>query len=203
MGDLLRVREGRFQALYDACGRSILGYVLRRAGGTVEAADVVSEVFVVAWRRIDDVPAGDEGRLWLYGVARNVLANHRRADVRHMRIGELLAAAVTAHHVPDPGDDVGTAAVVHDGLAALPAIDREVLQLAIWEELSAVEIGVVLDIPAATVRTRLFRARARMRDLLGDVALEGGRSGGDERSSIRRHVRGDERPLVGEHGDAP
>ena len=78
--------DARFEALYRAHVHEVHGYCLRRTS-TEEAKDATSEVFVVAWHRFDDVPDGDESLPWLYGVARNVLANalDRFADVSGSR----------------------------------------------------------------------------------------------------------------------
>src|SRR4051794_20485390 len=95
-------RRARFQALYEANYEPILGYALRRARGA-DALDVVSETFLVAWRRLARVPGGDEARLWLYGTARRVLANHERAERRRMRLGGRLAdeAATATQAAPE------------------------------------------------------------------------------------------------------
>src|SRR3954463_3427484 len=80
----------RFEALYTATYEPILGYALRRCSSPHDAADVVAETFSIAWRRFDDIPSGDSARLWLYGVARRVLANHRRGEKqRRFRLTEL------------------------------------------------------------------------------------------------------------------
>jgi DNA-directed RNA polymerase specialized sigma24 family protein len=70
--------ERRFRLLFDSHRRTVLGYALRRLDDPEDAADVAAETFLVAWRRLDDVPAGDDARPWLLGVARRVLANQRR-----------------------------------------------------------------------------------------------------------------------------
>lgn len=180
-------RKG-FEALYAAHGRRVLAYALRRVNQPADAADVVADVFVVAWRRIEAVPPGDEARLWLYGVARRVLANHRRGDRRRSRLGRRLASAVAEHAVPGPAEAGGDADGVRAALARLPETDREVLQLTAWEGLSAPQVAVVLGVPSATVRTRLHRARRRLRALLDEA--------GGEQPAAAGHEVGDERPLV-------
>lgn len=75
-------RKDRFEAVYTQTYEQILGYAMRRCDSPEDAADVVAETFAIAWRRMDALPAGAEARLWLYGVARNVLANHRRGQDR-------------------------------------------------------------------------------------------------------------------------
>ncbi|MBG0823278.1 hypothetical protein HS048_21335 [Planomonospora sp. ID91781] len=75
-------RQARFEKVYLDTYEQILGYAIRRCDCAQDAADVVAETFEIAWRRIEDLPVGDEARLWLYGVARNVVANHRRGRLR-------------------------------------------------------------------------------------------------------------------------
>src|ERR1700754_4129216 len=72
----------RFGKLYRDHGRAVLEYALRRVEAREDAADVVAETFLVVWRRMEEVPMGDAARLWLYGVARHVLANMHRAEPR-------------------------------------------------------------------------------------------------------------------------
>jgi DNA-directed RNA polymerase specialized sigma24 family protein len=82
----------RFRRLFAETERELLTYVLRRVDRAEDAADVVAETFLVAWRRLDKVPAGDEARLWLYGVARRQLANQRRGQLRRLRLADRLRA---------------------------------------------------------------------------------------------------------------
>lgn len=180
-------RERAFRALFDANHRAILAYALRRTASAQDAADLLGDVVLVAWRRIDDVPEGDAARLWLYGVARNALANHRRGGRRRDHLTERLASAIEPV-VADPSEAVADRLWVRAALAELGDDDREVLTLAVWEGLAPREIAVVLDLPAATVRTRLHRARARMRTEL--LALVG------ERSGTSGHEGHDGRPPV-------
>ncbi|WP_436531097.1 RNA polymerase sigma factor [Actinoplanes sp. HUAS TT8] len=159
--------DDQFRQMYAANFQPLLGYALRRVEQPADAADVVAETFLIAWRRRAEVPGGAETRLWLYGVARRVLANHHRGGERRERLGERLRrrlAAVT----PDPGSDVPERLAVRDALARLGDLDREVLTLTVWEGLEPREVAEVLGVNAAAVRTRLSRARARMRHLVGD-----------------------------------
>ncbi|MEV4369083.1 sigma-70 family RNA polymerase sigma factor [Nonomuraea sp. NPDC049637] len=86
----------RFVEVYESTYEPILGYVLRRCPHPEDAADVVAETFTTAWRRIEELPEGDEARLWLYGVARRVLANHRRGERRHEQRTAALRDRLTA-----------------------------------------------------------------------------------------------------------
>ena len=85
-----------FAAVYATTYRGLLGYALRRCDTPEDAADVVAETFTIAWRRAADVPSGDAARLWLYGVARRVIANHRRGVQRHADKTAALRAGLTA-----------------------------------------------------------------------------------------------------------
>jgi RNA polymerase sigma factor (sigma-70 family) len=155
-------RRARFRALYEANYEPILGYALRRTQGA-DALDVVSETFLVAWRRLPRVPAGDEARLWLYGTARRVLANHERAERRRARLGGRLVdeAATAAHAAPEqPTGSVGAA------FARLRSADRELLGLVAWEGLDAREIALVVGCSRNAARIRLHRARRRFAQAL-------------------------------------
>src|SRR5215469_9083439 len=84
-------RRDRFAAVYQAHHAAILGYALRRTRAPEDAADVIAETFLTAWRRLEEVPPEPEARLWLYGVARRVLANHHRGERRRSALTERLA----------------------------------------------------------------------------------------------------------------
>jgi RNA polymerase sigma factor (sigma-70 family) len=153
----------QFEALFDQHSRAILGYALRRVKEPADAADVVSETFLVVWRRMDAVPH-DGVRAWLYGVARRVLANSRRGDTRRDQLGDRLRQELAIALPPLEIDDrVGA---VRAALATLADDDQEILRLAFWEELAPIDIATVLGIPDATARTRLHRARKRLREAL-------------------------------------
>ena len=86
----------RFRRLFDDAERDLLAYALRRVDRPEDAADVVAETFLVAWRRLDDVPPGEQARLWLYGVARRQLANQRRGQLRRSQLADRLRAELPA-----------------------------------------------------------------------------------------------------------
>ena len=157
-----------FDDLYREHYAAIERYVRRRIDEAA-VSDVVAEVFTVAWRRLDDVPANDT-RLWLFGVARHVVANHLRGAGRGYRLIEKVAANTT-----ELADDHADAVAVRLSVAAafdrLAPNDQEILRLVIWEGLSIREVAKVLrcGIPAAAMR--LNRARARLRK--GVTTIEG------------------------------
>jgi RNA polymerase sigma-70 factor (ECF subfamily) len=158
-------RCARFQVLYEANYDRILGYALRRTQHA-EALDVVAETFTVAWRRLEQVPAGDEARLWLYGTARRVLANHERAARRRIRLGGRLAdEAAASQRVERPSSGGAVAAA----FARLGAEDRELLALVVWEGLDARALARVLGCSRNAARIRLHRARRRFERALTEA----------------------------------
>jgi RNA polymerase sigma factor (sigma-70 family) len=161
-------RTARFEALYAATFRPLLGYAMRRCDCPEDAADVVAETFTIAWRRLDAVPAGAQARLWLYGVARNVLANQRRGAVRRQGLSAALAAELVDHYAPSAEDsaELGT---LRQAFRLLPDDDREVLALVAWEGLDHGEIARVLGCSRNAVRIRLYRARRRLARELADA----------------------------------
>ena len=162
-----------FQRLYAANVDPILGYALRRVGTPADAADVVAETFLVAWRRRADVPAGEAGRLWLYGVARRILANQRRGELRRSALGGRLRAELPGA-VPDPAGAVADRTDAARALAQLGEADREVVELTAWEGLDSREVAEVLGITHVAARARLSRARNRLRGVLGHDPVPAG-----------------------------
>ena len=158
--------EERFRRMYAGNFEPLLAYAVRRVEQPADAADVVAETFLVAWRRSHEIPE-QEARLWLYGVARRVLANHHRGGIRRERLGQRLRQRLTSF-APDPGHEVPERLAMRAALARLGDLDREVLLLTVWEGLEPREAATVLGVSAAAVRTRLSRARARLRELVGD-----------------------------------
>lgn len=158
-------REHRFRRLYDAHHGDIDGYCRRRAPDAI-AADAVSETFLTAWRRLDDVPSGESGRLWLFGVARNVLANQQRGATRRRRLHLRL---LQQRHVDDrPESAVVETEPVLRALSRLRPDDAELLRLVAWEELSHAEIAELMQISPNAVGIRVHRARARLRSALSE-----------------------------------
>lgn len=152
----------RFDELFAAYRSDIVAYCTWRAATTSDAEDAVAEVFLIAWRRLDELPDGDAGRVWLYATARRVLANQHRSGRRRVALQDRLAenAATEPHDWPASASGDG---VVHEALRRLSPRDREVLLLAEWEGLAPSEISTVLNCPTVTARGRLHRARRRFR----------------------------------------
>jgi RNA polymerase sigma-70 factor (ECF subfamily) len=147
----------RFEALFRANAGAVRTYVCRRYG--VDAADdVVADVFVVAWRRLGDVP--DDALPWLLGVARKVLANRRRGEARqHALLARVRSERVEAMPASGAQSDVGES--VLRVLSRMREGDREALLLVAWEGLSAAQAANVLGVSPNTFAARLSRARRR------------------------------------------
>lgn len=146
-----------------ANGNALLSYFARRMPRREDAADLVSEVFLIAWRRIGDVPADSEqARKWLYSVARGVLANYRRGEVKRHELAERLRIAISEADVEI--DDRFQAS--QNALAGLSESDRELLMLVHWEGLTLKEAAAILGIRHATARKRAERARVRVAETL-------------------------------------
>jgi RNA polymerase sigma factor (sigma-70 family) len=145
----------RLEVLFDLHARDVHRYVRRRTGAS-DVDDIVSEVFLTAWRRIDDIPAGFE-EPWLYRTAWNVLANARRKHVD-----------VPFERLPDSpdGSDVADVVIEDDMVRraweSLSVRDREVLRLAAWEGLDGQQLAEALGITVGGAGAALFRARERL-----------------------------------------
>jgi RNA polymerase sigma-70 factor (ECF subfamily) len=137
----------------------------------------VAEVFMVCWRRLDELPA--EPLPWLLGVARRVLSTQRRGEQRGAALRQRLAesgAAVGALSPAVGSVGAGASGALRGALEQLSESDREVLLLIAWEGLSPTEAAAVLGVKAATVRVRLHRARRR---LARTLVRDGGEGGGE------------------------
>jgi RNA polymerase sigma factor (sigma-70 family) len=172
-GDLWRRAErgepDAFGALFERHARAVYNYLFRRTGDWAVAEDLTSVVFLEAWRRRTDVRLERELALpWLLGVATNVLRNGRRSQWRHRAALKRLPRE-HAHDFADDAngrlDDERQMQTVLRAIAKLPSREQDVLALCAWAELSYEEAAVALGIPVGTVRWRLSRARARIREL--------------------------------------
>jgi RNA polymerase sigma-70 factor (ECF subfamily) len=160
--------EARFDALFRATRKDILAYFARRAPASDNAADLLAETYLIAWRRLNDIPAAPEDRLWLFGVARNLLkksAERRRAQAALVeRLADELELAFQARALLPVEDD--RAEVLQAGLLRLPEKEREIMLLTAWEGMMPREIATVTRSSANVVRVRLARARRKLRAYL-------------------------------------
>lgn len=155
-------RRSRFDALYAEHYRAIYAYVYRRLAPRVsDVADVTADVFAVAWRRLDDVPTGQEELLWLYGVAGRCVARARRTHLRRLRLRRRLAEEASTR--PATSEVAARDEELRDAIERLRPQDREVLRLVLWEQLTHAEAAVVLGCSVNAVAQRLHTARERLR----------------------------------------
>lgn len=169
-----------FALLFERHAKAIYNYCFRRVGSWVVSEDLVSIVFIEAWRRRDKALPPDKVLPWLYGIATNVVRNQRRSERR-------FAAALS--RVPDPQpepsfteladlrlDDERQMKRVLALISQLPRREQDVFVLCAWSELSYEDASLALGIPVGTVRSRLSRARKRLRELDPTFGHEEGRT---------------------------
>lgn len=146
-----------------AASPDLLAYLQRRVGFD-DAADLLGETMVVAWRRGADLPDDEErARMWLFGIARGTLLNHARGERRRWALADRIRGA-GADAVAPPSDD---GADVRDAIDRLDPDLGELVRLVHWERLSIVDAAELLGIPASTARGRYQRAKDELRAALG------------------------------------
>lgn len=147
----------------------VLAYAANRGASRAEAEDVVSEVFLVCWRRLDDIPS--PALPWILGVTRKVLANQRRSRARQRavteRIGQSFAVWDGGWVSPSSAGDFGDGGL--EALARLSEPDREALLLVAWDGLTNKEAAGVLGCTQSAFGLRLFRARRRLMKQMDDI----------------------------------
>lgn len=169
--------ETRFRVLYQQQHPDVLAYFLRRLDRE-DAVEATADVFLVAWRRIADIPDESEARPWLFGVAHNVLRNRRRTS---RRVGRLVSRVASMPRDLEPALEtvVVRRAEVNEVATALDRLrprDREVLQLRLWEEASFDEIAAILQCSRHAAEQRYTKALRRLRSVCrraGHVGMEG------------------------------
>jgi RNA polymerase sigma-70 factor (ECF subfamily) len=173
--------RSRFEALAPGLIDPLRRFLARRTDAAT-ADDVLGDTLLVCWRRLDEVPAGEE-LPWAYGVARHCLANAERGVRRQQRVAAKIAVVdppATVAAGPDDDPTSGEAAQVRAALEELPERDAELLRLWAWEQLGAGEIAVVLDITPNAASIRLHRAREKLRQAVGKIQAPVGHEGSKE-----------------------
>lgn len=156
--------EAGFRRLHARTSTRLYGYV-RRYCLEADCDDVIAEVYLVAWRRWDELPA--EPMPWLLGTARRTIANHWRSRDRRERLAAELRG-VQQLAAPDPANQAIERTDLLRALAELNPDDREILLLVGWDGLTSAEAGAVLGVSAMAARARLSRARHRLTDLVNE-----------------------------------
>jgi RNA polymerase sigma-70 factor (ECF subfamily) len=157
-----------FGAIYDRHAPALLRFLSRRAGARI-AEGLVGELFRIAFERRKTFDTSRSSALpWLYGIGSNLLLKHRRDEARRLRANARMAA-------DDAVDGRSSARAIEarllfprvaDAIEALPDDEREALLLFAWEELPYQSMAEALELPIGTVRSRLNRARAHLRELI-------------------------------------
>jgi len=168
-------RTALFEQLFDAHARDLHSFCFRRTGDRSLAEDLTSTVFLEAWRRRDEIELSPAtARPWLFGVAINVLRNHKRAMRRYdVALGRITESVRSLGAEPDAGERLEAELTMRRILAAvnrLPRRHQEVFSLYVWSELTYEQIATALNIPVGTVRSRLARARERLRKHAGSTS---------------------------------
>jgi RNA polymerase sigma factor (sigma-70 family) len=194
LGVRAKIRDGdpeAFGQLFDDCARAVYNHAFRMTGNWAVAEDVMALTFLEAWRlRANVVPDGGPLLPWLLGIATNVARNTSRASRRH---AAAIARMPGEGFVPDFADDVvgrlddvRTLETVRSALSTLRQVEQDVFALVVWAGLDYAAVADALGLPVGTVRSRLSRARRKLRKLIG-VSGEPGSGGGQ---------------LEGDHDDA-
>jgi RNA polymerase sigma factor (sigma-70 family) len=179
----------QFAAVFDRHAGVVFRFLVRRVGRDT-ADELLGETFRIAFERRSTFDRERENaRPWLYGIATNLLAKYRRTEARRLRATARLAAAFPADRSADDVASVLDARqlcrVVIDAITELPDGERDALLLYAWEELDYEDIAVALGIPVGTVRSRLNRARSRLRELRAGTGEQMSDDGARARGSNR------------------
>lgn len=167
----LRTTENRFEELYTANREDIFRYARRRTATDSDALDAVSDTFSAVWSRIHDAPSDPESRLWIFGIARNVLRNQSRSAARRHNL--LAKVARTLGPTWESARDVSAECDpnITRALSSLNSMQREIIQLSVWEDLSSSEIARVLDLRDSTVRSHLARGLKKLEEQFSNSLL--------------------------------
>ncbi len=187
--------EVRFRGLWQAHYRAIRAYAHRRCANPTDAADLVSETFLVLWRRLDDAPADQLVLPWLYEVARRILSNQQRTRARRQQLLARLRALPqqAPPTVEAAAADRAASATVLRALGQLNDRDREVLLLAAWDGLSHAQIAQVLGCSENAATVRLHRARQRLTEVYRTENARPGHKRSDAAPDLRNEGNDDER----------
>lgn len=157
-------RENHVEALIRANASDLLAYLERRIDPRADAADVLSETFIVAWNKVGRAPSDEiGGRMWLFTIARNMLLNARRTTRRRLAATDRLRRELDQS---PPRTDIAESLAVRDVVRQLPADLRELVELVHWDGFSLVEAARITGISASTARSRYASAKTRLRTAL-------------------------------------
>ncbi len=173
-----------FESIFGDHYEAVLAYAIRRTPQRVDAQEAVAETMTIAWQRRELLCAHDNPRIWLYATTKRVLANHRRGASRRTALSnKLVEHQCTDGPIPDTIIDLDNdEAIISQALEMLSDRDQELIRLDVFEGLSHAEIAEVLDCREAQVRSRLYRARACLRQAYEDQGGDHSRTSDGKRS---------------------
>lgn len=191
-------RRAQFEAIAAEVYEPLQRYLRRRAR-QADADDVFADTLLVVWRRLEEVPS--EPLPWCIGAARRCLANHRRGDMRRVRLVERTAAQIPGTHDGDPQMLIDrTEPELEAAIAELSDSEAEIVRLWAWDRLEPREIAIVLDMTSNAVSVALSRAK---RKLTARLRPTGDNSGSVDRIERRLDIQQSEAPSsqTGQRGD--
>lgn len=147
----------------------LLAYFLRRVAMPEDAADLLGEALLVIWRRASSIPTDDEeARMWMFGIARNLVSTHARTTRRRSALQDKLRSQLQGSEAVDPSDDPLD---VRGLLVRLSEIDQEIIRLTYWDGFTHKQAAQMLGMHEGTLRSRHHRARESLRRMLLDAGL--------------------------------
>lgn len=150
----------------------LLAFFLRRVETAEDAADLLGEALLVIWRRADTIPAeDDEARMWMFGIARNLVATHGRTTRRRSALQDKLRTQLQEPIEEPLTDDLDVRAL----LSRLSQTDQEIIRLTYWDGFTQKQAAQMLGMPVGTLRSRHHRARKSLRRMLVDAGLPSAR----------------------------
>lgn len=159
----------RVASIMEANAPDLLAYFMRRVQVPEDAADLLGDALLVIWRRAGSIPSdGLEARMWMYGIARNLLATHGRTARRRSALQDKLRGQLREAEASVPGDDPLD---VRGLISRLGELDREIIRLTHWDGFTQKQAAQVLGIPEGTLRSRHHRAREALRRMLAGADL--------------------------------
>lgn len=158
-------RKERLAEASEALAPQLLAYFVRRVIPREDAADLLAETLLIAWRKARALPDDpDLHRAWMFSTAAKVLANHRRGNSRRDRLTQRIRDHLQSE--PDQLVEVDLRLEVQSAIDSLTPQDAELVRLVYWEGFSASEAGATLGIPASTARLKMSEARTKLAVLL-------------------------------------
>lgn len=160
------------ESVLSECAPALLGYFIRRVESPDDAADLVNESMIAAWKASHRMPQeGTEARMWLFGVARNTLSHHSRAARRRDALVMCLAQTLVIRGIEDESIDTSNAIDIRGAVSQLPPPLAELIRLVHWDGFSIEQAAEHLDLRPSTARGRYARAKVLLRESLESLRV--------------------------------